>query len=102
MPHIHRSVARGLVGEALGTADHRAARRGGTVSEAIARLERWKNGHKNRAVEIIHDNGYGASCWIVTLMVGQKETVACGWSEEKGDWIGLEETINNALDALGA
>ena len=83
----------------------------------IQRLEKWKHGDKARSVKILVDDGYGASCWEVTLYgKGKKEVHAAevsfwvidqpipenvvyvidGDSDE--DWPGLERTINAALD----
>lgn len=44
---------------------------------ALERLEKWKSGHKARAVEIGHDNGYGASCWTVELWGKDNKEVKC-------------------------
>lgn len=38
---------------------------------AIERLEKWNNRHKNRSVSISIDDGYGATCWTVTLQGGR-------------------------------
>ena len=83
----------------------------------LERLEKWKCGHKARAVKIFVDDGYGASCWEVILYgIGRKEVTASevnfwvgdqptpenivyvvdGDSDE--DWPGLERTIDAALD----
>lgn len=37
----------------------------------IERLEKWNGGHKARSVSIEVDDGYGATCWRVTL-TGEK------------------------------
>jgi hypothetical protein len=83
----------------------------------LQRLEEWKSGHKARSVDIHVDDGYGASCWMVTLYGKNKRIVHAsevsflvhdrpiqkdvvyvldGDSDE--DWPGLERTINAALD----
>ena len=82
----------------------------------IKRLEDWKQGHKNRSVEIGIDDGYGATCWTVTLNAGKKKVVASEVSfwecdaplpehivfvrseDDESDWPGLEATINAAID----
>lgn len=88
---------------------------GVTPTNALHLLEAWLNEHKNRAVEISHDNGYGAACWEVILYRGLQKVV-CNevafmegparvekdgnlWIYMPGDeWHGLEATILFALE----
>lgn len=90
---------------------------------AIERLEKWKAGHKSRSASISIDDGYGASCWTVSLRAGSKlatahevcfwEDSGAGWPEnvvfvnkqpdllegkDEDDWPGLEKTILAAVD----
>lgn len=54
------------------------------MPNALERLERWKYGHKSRSVSIDIDNGYGATCWTVTLYEGKKETTVCSFLSDGG------------------
>lgn len=44
----------------------------------LERLERWRGLHKSHACSIEHDDGYGASDWIVSLFGHGKIEVAPG------------------------
>lgn len=91
--------------------------------DVIERLENWRYGHKARAVLIEIDNGYGASCWTVTLhhekrpwgdKIQSWETsftkggtpmpyvvYACGQDDGTDGWepfVGLAATINAGID----
>ena len=52
---------------------------------ALERLEKWKNGHKCRSVTIDIDDGYGASCWAVTLREGKRKTTVCDFYADEGE-----------------
>jgi hypothetical protein len=85
-------------------------------TSTIERLEKWNNGHKARWVNIERDDGYGSSCWTVTLGHERGITTAIEWIEQDGtegepavghvrvygkdDWAGLDATINGAIDAV--
>lgn len=86
------------------------------MDKTIERLEAWKSGSKARWVEISIDNGYGASCWQVTLGVSLNkkieayevafmthgelppEVVIVNDGNHFDDWPGLAATINAAID----
>ena len=90
------------------------------MTNAIALLEDWKDGHKNRSVKIEIDNGYGATCWRVDLYIGNKPAVEASevcfvmcqkeeipshvvfvnnpWEEHEEDWPGLAKTIIAAVE----
>lgn len=87
----------------------------------MTRLETWLYGHKSRSVSITHDDGYGASCWMVELSHEHGNTTGCevafiehdadaakadgivvAMSQEDADWPGLEKTIDATLDAFEA
>ena len=44
---------------------------GAAICSSLSLLEKWRNAHKSHAVEVCADNGYGASCWAVSLTRGQ-------------------------------
>ncbi len=86
-----------------------------TSIDTIRRLEEWQSKSKSHSVRIEIDDGYGATCWTVTLrrgvsqiqaqestgescrvMLGGNVTLLVGG---EGDWPGLEATINAAIDA---
>lgn len=75
---------------------------GGQPDDAtLARLEKFKGGHKARACRISIDDGYGATCWAVELDVEGRGTVVVTEAEMMrggGDWPGLAAVINAALD----
>ena len=82
---------------------------------ACSALEAWRAESKDHAIEISVGNGYGASCWEVTLFKGKTKLVCCevaffeGPTErqmgddlyvvvpEQEDWPGLDATIHHAL-----
>jgi hypothetical protein len=88
------------------------------MDDTITRLEDWCHGHKARWVEISIDDGYGATCWCVTLGLSQNkkieayetsffvldnaiippEVVFVHDGESDGDFPGLTKTINAAID----
>lgn len=98
----------------------------GITDPTIDRLEKWKNGHKARSVCLDHDDGYGASCWMIQLRhengttrcqevafvtsgdrdkdreAAKKQGVvtANDFDEDCNDWPGLAKTINCAIDAF--
>ena len=85
-----------------------------TKRDAIAELEAWNNECKARWVDIHHDNGYGASCWMVELHEGENVCVYsqevrfiegklpknCVVANKEGElnWPGLSRTILAAID----
>jgi hypothetical protein len=82
----------------------------------LARLEEWKFAHKAHAVQIEHDDGYGADCWVVTLLGRGNQKVVCHgvafttggeippWlvyarpEEDFDEWPTLSECLEVALD----
>lgn len=46
------------------------------MSDQLDRLEAWMDGHKRRACTLNHDNGFGASCWVLDLF-SEKPYVRC-------------------------
>lgn len=68
--------------------------------DALARLEAWRYGHKNRSVSIMIDDGYGATCWEVELTAGKESVLVTEASimEPRSDWPGLAATIHAAID----
>ena len=94
-----------------------------TDYDAIYELEKWNNSHKAHSVSIDIDNGYGATCWTVTLYKGKRKVVCSEtnfiesegidpmWQEHEGDlycvvvdgdemddWPGLNATIKRAIE----
>jgi len=65
--------------------------------DAIERLEAWRNGDKSRCVEISIDDGYGGTCWVVSLG-GTGGQLRMTEAEVGDDWPGLAATIHAALD----
>jgi hypothetical protein len=74
------------------------------MCEILTKLETWQNGHKSRAVEIFHDDGYGSSSgWQVKLYGKGKEVTVYEIGEgehpenevyaSNDDWVGLAATI---------
>ena len=43
--------------------------------DAVSALENWRSTSKSHAVSISVDNGFGASCWEVTLWNGKQKLV---------------------------
>jgi len=84
------------------------------MENQLERLENFKYGHKARWCRIFHDNGYGASCWVVEIgtefgLVTAIESTEFSTHEvpegvnvfvggKDGDWAGLLETLKTALD----
>lgn len=82
---------------------------------AITRLEDFIAGHKARACDIERGDGYGATCWCMTLRT-EKGTIrvaevgffpgtlkpdcyfVANGDDPDFDWPGLEAVINLALD----
>jgi len=87
-----------------------------TKRNAIAELEAWVHAHKQNHCEIGIDNGYGATCWAVTLRQagydGERRLRAIECHEQRfpksdiiaasyGDdceFVGLQQTILTAMD----
>jgi hypothetical protein len=86
-------------------------------TDAIKRLEKWKNSSKCHSCEIKIDNGYGATCWSVHLYGGAGSSGAvvdayeCPFvsgeypkhivfvcPENMDEWPGLAATIHTALN----
>jgi len=84
----------------------------------VDELEDWLFGDKSRSISIEHDDGYGASCWSVTLGQGSQKVVCeeTSFISQKGvdprwyehgqdlhtvasldDWPGLSKTVKHAL-----
>jgi len=88
-------------------------------SNALQRLIDWKFASKSHVCKISHDDGYGASCWVVELWIGNRHIYCseagglpatgdrfCLYNDEDEcewqDWPGLEATINAAIDRAEA
>jgi hypothetical protein len=69
--------------------------------QPLEALEAWQCGHKRRSVEIQIDDGYGANCWMVTLIargIGKVEVSEITIMGEDGEeWPGLGLTILAAI-----
>lgn len=53
------------------------------MTDLLAKLEAWRNGHKARSVTLYIDNGYGASSWTV-ILYGQGPQVTVEESVDMG------------------
>jgi predicted transcriptional regulator len=67
---------------------------------ATSDLEDWLSESKSHSVEIHHDDGYGAACWVVVLypqvFVSSKIEVT-GVTPDGEDLLTLDQTIEKAL-----
>ena len=67
--------------------------------DPLAELEAWRFADKSHCCQIVVDDGYGVSCWVVYLFWADGE---CSATEQIEDDGGLGLTILAALDEYEA